>query len=221
MNMSAKQNQCTISALFKKSQDSQSMEENAAKAELLLVAFMAEHHTPFSPSGHLIETIKAAFPDSAIAKKVTLNKTKASYVMQHGVAWQEKVDLKKILQTQKFSLLIDESTDIAIQQVLAVVVRYFDEHAAKTVDSLLDVVEIGDASGQGLYNAVKKLMGERNIPLANIIGFASDNCATMTGSKSGFQMNLKQDVPSVFMLGCIWHCKLRMQSTAFLARNVC
>ena len=47
--------------------------------------------------------------------------------MQHGVAWQEKVDLQKILQTQKFSLLINESTDIAIQQVLTVVVRYFDE----------------------------------------------------------------------------------------------
>ena len=48
MNMTAKQNQCTISTSFKKSQDSQSMEEKAAKAELLLVAFMAEHYTKLS-----------------------------------------------------------------------------------------------------------------------------------------------------------------------------
>ena len=78
-------------------------------------------------------------------------------------------------------------------------------HAAKTVDSLLAVVEIGDASGQVLYNGEKKLLGERNIPVANIIGVASDNCSTMTESKSGFQMNLKQDVLFVFVLGCICH----------------
>jgi len=58
-----------------------------------------------------------------------------------------------------FSLPLDESSDIAVQQILVIVVRYFHEHAVKTVDSLLDV-----ASGQGLHNAVKKLLQERNIP---------------------------------------------------------
>ena len=46
------------------------MDEKVAKAELLLAAFMAEHHTPFKQSNHLVETIKAVFPDSAIAKKL-------------------------------------------------------------------------------------------------------------------------------------------------------
>ena len=58
--------------------------------------------------------------------------------------------------------------------------------------SLLDVVKVEDASGQRLYSTSKKLLQERNISLANIIGFASDKCTTI----SGFQVNLKKDVLS-------------------------
>jgi len=52
---------------------------------------------------------------------------------------------------------------------------------------------------------VKNLFAERNIPLTNIIGFASDNCSTMMGVRNGFQAHLKRDIPSVFVLGCICH----------------
>ena len=41
--------------------------------------------------------------------------------MQHGIAWHEKINLQHILQKQHFSILVD----VDVQQVLAVVVRYF------------------------------------------------------------------------------------------------
>ncbi|XP_033122102.1 SCAN domain-containing protein 3-like [Anneissia japonica] len=41
--------------------------------------------------------------------------------------------------------------------------------------------------------------------MSNIVGFASDNCATMMGVNSGFQARLKEDVPGVFILGCVCH----------------
>ena len=64
-----------------------------AKVVLSLTAFMAKHHTPFELSDHSVKTIKAAFPDSAIAKKITSNKTKSSHGMPHGTAWKERADL--------------------------------------------------------------------------------------------------------------------------------
>ena len=39
-----------------------------------------------------------------------------------------------------------------MKQVLTIVVHYFDESAAKNVDSLLDAVEVEDASGLGISN---------------------------------------------------------------------
>ena len=115
----------------------------------------------------------------------------------------------------KFSLMIDESTDISVSQILAVMVRYYDKNKLKVTDALLDILEVEDASAEGLYKAVKKLFQSKDIPLTNIIGFASDNCSTMTGARSGFQAHLKGDVPSVFILGCVCH------SFALCASHAC
>ena len=49
------------------------------------------------------------------------------------------------------------------------------------------------------------MLRERNIPLDNIIGFGSDNYSSMMGANGGFQKLLKDDVPSVFVMGCVCH----------------
>jgi len=63
------------------------LDDKVAKAEVLLAAFMTKYNTSFSQSDHLVETIKAAFPDSRIVKKIDLDKIKASHdVMRLGIA---------------------------------------------------------------------------------------------------------------------------------------
>ena len=175
------------------------------RAELLLTGFMAEHGMPFSQANHLLPVIKKMFPECETAQNMTLKKTKAAYVMQDGIAWEESCDIAKVCQENKFSLLIDESTDISVSQILAVMVRYYDSKECKVTDALLDIIEIDGANAENLYRSVKNLLSQKNIPLSNIIGFASDNCSTMLGTKSGFQVYLRNYVPSVFVLGCICH----------------
>ncbi len=88
---------------------------------------------------------------------------------------------------------------------MAIVVRYFDVDKQDVVDGLLDTVSVENGTAQSLYNAVKDVLQKRNIPLHNIIGFGSDNCSTMMGVNSGFQKLLTDDVPSVFVMGCVCH----------------
>ena len=92
-----------------------------------------------------------------------------------------------------------------MSQVLAIVVRFFDPVTQEVRDAFFDSVTVVDGTAQGLYNSVKQLLQDQNIPLTNIIGFASDNCSTMLGKTGGFQALLKQDVPNVFVLGCVCH----------------
>ena len=179
--------------------------EQTAKSELLFAAYFAEHNIPFANIDHLLPVCKAAFPDSKIAEKISMKRTKLSYVIQDGIAFDEKSAIADVCKTQKFSLIIDESTDISVTQILAVVVRYFDLSKEDVVDALLDSVVVVDGTAAGLYNAVKSLLTEKNIPLENIIGFGSDNCSSMMGTKNGFQKLLKNYVPSVFVMGCIRH----------------
>lgn len=179
--------------------------EDVAKAELMISAFIAEHHMPFAQTDHLVEVCKKAFHDSNIAKAVNMRATKASYLIQEGIAYHEKMEISDICRKVKFSLIIDESTDISVSQVLAIVIRYFDIQRGDVVDNLLDTVSVENGTAEGLYESVKRTFNEKGIPMCNIIGFGSDNCSTMMGNKSGFQALLKKDVPSLFVMGCVCH----------------
>ena len=66
-----------------------SLREQVAKAELLLVAFMAEHNMPFIQADHLVEVIKQMFPDSTIAKSIQTKRTK------HHVLFRMELQEKK------------------------------------------------------------------------------------------------------------------------------
>lgn len=67
--------------------------EEVAKAELMISAFIAEHHLPFAQTDHLVEVCKKAFHDSNIAKAVTMRATKATYIIQEGIAYHEKIEI--------------------------------------------------------------------------------------------------------------------------------
>ena len=70
---------------------------------------------------------------------------------------------------------------------------------------MLDTVEIENGTGAGLYEKVKEVLSSKNIPINNIIGLGSDNCATMIGGSNGFKAHMLKDLPSFFVLGCICH----------------
>ena len=150
---------------------------------MLFAGYFSEHHIPFSNVEHLFGIGKRAFPDSDIAKKVSCKRTKLSYTIQNGIAHYEKLELNKICRTQKFSVLIDESIDASITQVLAIAIRYFDLKKLDVNDALLDTVAVENGSAVSLFNSFKHLFEERNIPITNMIGFGSGNCSTMLGKK--------------------------------------
>ncbi|CAI9717212.1 transcription factor ii-i repeat domain-containing 2 [Octopus vulgaris] len=125
--------------------------------------------------------------------------------MQDRIAHYERNEILEILKKQKFSLLIDESTAISVTQILAIVVRFFDEQLHSVKDALLDAIVVENGSYQGLYDAVKSTLTKENVSMSNILGFASDNSSTMMGNKSGFHKLLGNDIPIVFTIGCVCH----------------
>lgn len=166
---------------FSKKKAAEDPQDEVATAELLISAFMAEHGMPFHQAEHLSEVVKKMFPKCDVAQKMFMKKTKASYVMQEGIAYEERQEIAKICKENKFSIMIDESTDVSVSQVLAVMIRFFDKAKCKVTDALLDVIEVDDPSAEGLNKAVKEMFASKGIPFTNIIGLACDNCSTMMG----------------------------------------
>ncbi|KAL4708225.1 hypothetical protein ACJJTC_014515 [Scirpophaga incertulas] len=98
-----------IAAYFSK--PSTSNETAGRTAELKLCAFVAEHNTSFMSIDHLTDLLKECFPDSNICSKIKLKRTKYAGTIKTVIGECHKMDLATKLKTEKFGILIDESTD--------------------------------------------------------------------------------------------------------------
>lgn len=84
--------------------------------ELRLSAFFAEHNVAFQVVDHLVPLLKEIIPDSKILQKVSLGRHKCTSIIKNVLAPSVSEDLVNILKFNKFSILIDESTDIGLNK---------------------------------------------------------------------------------------------------------
>ena len=80
------------------------VQKQTAKSELLLAGYFAEHHIPFSHADQLLTVCKRVFPDSHIASKLSMKRTKISHAKQDGIAFHEKLEVTNICKESKFLL---------------------------------------------------------------------------------------------------------------------
>ena len=123
-----------------------------------------------------------------------------------GIGREKSLDIIDVLKNQTFSILLDESTDVSVTQMLALVVRYVNANTMQTVDRCFDIIKVLDGTSLGLFKAVSNVLFEKHsIPPKNLIGLGADKCATMMGKVSEFQAQLKEACPHIFVNGCICH----------------
>ena len=101
-------------------------------------------------------------------------------------------DLCEIIKKQKFSIIVDESTDLSNKKSLVIVVRHLDlngvdrEDSFPVRDSFLRLIEVQQCTAEDIYRAITKLLfQEIGAPKANLIGFAADNASVMMGEQGG------------------------------------
>ena len=149
--------------------------DETSSMEIKLCAFIAEHNLPISLSDDFIALLKSMFPLNNTLKNVTLGKQKATNVIRQVIGFDYLQEAVSALRERKFSVIIDETTDMGTLKQLAVLVTYFDMEAFSSKYYLLDMVEAAD----GIYSAVKRVFSELHIPMNNIIGYSSDTTNVM------------------------------------------
>ncbi|KAJ8928480.1 hypothetical protein NQ314_018961 [Rhamnusium bicolor] len=127
---------------------------------------------------HLPKLIRHICPDSEVAKSLKCSRTKATSLTKYRLAKEQLEIISRKLKQTKFSLILDETTDISTEKSLALVVRFFDEGVVK--DRFFGV----------------------GYTLDNLLGLAADNAAVMMGQLTGVQARFKDRLPNLFVLGC-------------------
>ncbi|CAD7081034.1 unnamed protein product [Hermetia illucens] len=197
-------------------------------AEIMMAVFVAEHNLAFQIMGHLPQFVNKITPDSNIAKKVKCSRTKMVNILRNvlGISYiEEIVDL---LNANKFSLIIDESTDISLVKTLCLVVRVCKNF--KVHDLFFDLIEVESADASSLFSAVINSFTKNNIMYKqNMIGFAADGANIMMGRNHSVSTLLKADINDLFVLKCVCHsfhlsasyaCEKLPGEVEDLARNI-
>lgn len=193
---------------------SQTDTDKIARAEIKLATFMAEHNISFNTADHLVDVLKDIFPDSAIAQNITLKRSKATYIVK-DIASVSHNELTEDLKKNKYSIIIDETTDISTSKTCAVLCKYYDRDRNTINTRLLDLLEIYKCSdvsdplqgstGENLFQLITNYLEKHNIPVENLVGFASDNASNIMGPHNSLVSRLRNIAPNITILRCICH----------------
>ncbi|XP_064082991.1 uncharacterized protein LOC135199007 [Macrobrachium nipponense] len=139
-------------------------------ATILLACFIAENNLPFTTADKLVDLMKRMFPDSAIAQGLFMKRTKCTDVIRTMGKTVTNSLIKK-LRTNKFSVIMDESTDVSTTKSCAVIVRFYDSHEQKITTAMLDLINVYDSNnaqgstGENLYALLINTLTILYIPL--------------------------------------------------------
>lgn len=204
-----------------------------------LAGWTAAHDQPFLVMDHLIPLLQDIFPDSEIAQSLAMKKTKTKGVIMNVLGADEKENLTSILKSSKFSILTDESTDIASVKTACVLVRLYSETNGRIVTRFWNLEQIFNAndprgteegaSANRLFEMLQETFRSRDIPYDNVIGFASDGCNVMMGCRNSVASRMKECYPGIRIVKCLCHslhlcaseaCKVLPRACEDLARNI-
>ncbi|XP_008189985.1 uncharacterized protein LOC103311924 [Acyrthosiphon pisum] len=97
--------------------------KNIKETEIRIASFVVEHNIPINVSDHIVSLINSIQLQPKYLAKLTCDRTKCTAIINNVIAITGFEDLVNYLKTNKFSLLVDESTDISSVKNLAMVVR--------------------------------------------------------------------------------------------------
>ena len=99
-----------------------------------------------------------------------LNVAEQKAILKEHVQPCSIMKICSILKATKFSIIIDETTDISVTKSLAVVVRYFDQIKLIIRDRFLTLLKVKSYTVEDLYNSIVSFFETNGIPFENMIG---------------------------------------------------
>ncbi|XP_052222893.1 zinc finger protein 862-like [Dreissena polymorpha] len=116
--------------------------------------------------------------------------------------------LLKIKESSKFSLMIDERTDISVHQKMIIYIRILEKNNVDVVlphTYFLSINSLYRADAESIYRKVVNTLGEKGIDITKLTGISTDGASVMVGNKSGVVNRLKADNPGLLATHCVAH----------------
>lgn len=179
------------------------IQQSTIRAETLWSMFTAKHNLAFLTSDHATKLFRVMFTDSEIAKKFASGRTKTTAIVKYALSPHYH---KKAVNNMSnpFSILMDESND-KVDKSSIILVKVLDPEVGDVKIRFLDMPVVNIGTAQNLFKALKESLAKYGLDFSKAIAFMSDTANVMKGSRSGVQKLIKNEIPSLYDVGCICH----------------
>lgn len=140
----------SVPALFtKKKQPSR----DAERFRLMLLKFLCEHNISFNVMDHLMQVLKNGARDSQIIKNLKSGRQISRDIVVKCIGNESLKEIVEILKAKanKYSIMVDESTDVSTTKLVAIVVRVVNKEKGTVDDRFLQLLDVQDSSAEGLF----------------------------------------------------------------------
>lgn len=147
-----------------------------AKAELRWALQTIATHTSYRSAGANASLFKVMFPDSEIASKMELGRTKVGYLITHGLAPFFMDELMKTLDgCDDIVVGFDESLNkISQHQQMDVCVRFWDADKDKVASRYLGSAFLSSSTAQDLLRGLKECLQQKSKIISKITQVSMD-----------------------------------------------
>lgn len=181
----------------------QSVPDKLKRAELQL-AVATCCHCSTAAIDHIIDVVKMNATGS-ILENLQLHRTKCTALLNSVISPSLRDELISDMKGKKFSLIVDEGTDVATEKLLAVCARYFSEKAGEIKTAFLGLYPVVRATGEALFRALTECLRDHSLAFADCIGIGCDGAAVMVGGHNSVWSRIKKESPNCVLNKCVCH----------------
>ena len=176
------------------------------KAELNVVALIARKNISFNFLDSLLETLRGIADDSTAIKNMMCNRTKGTYLLTECLAPHGHALLvAQLKKSRGFSILCDKATDITMNKVFCVNVRFLEESCLEPVTRFYRLIPVDEGDAAGLFDSLNAALDNDELLWANVTGYASDGENLMQGENNSVLTRIRDAAPGLFVLKCYCH----------------
>ncbi|XP_069482613.1 zinc finger MYM-type protein 1-like [Ambystoma mexicanum] len=113
--------------------------------------------------------------------------------------------INEVAQSGAFSIMVDETKDIAKKEQMSLVIRYY--YNSSICESFLTFEAAERLDAAALSQKIIQILQKYGLDYRNhLVGQAYDGASVMSGKNTGVQAHIKSEAPLAFYVHCNAHC---------------
>ena len=153
------------------------IQDQIVKAETLWALKTASENFSFRVSDGVPELFQKMFPDSTVAKHMTMSRTKVAYMIGHGLGpyfQQQIIDDIQRLPSTYYTIHFDETTNAQMKKQMDILVRYYSEKHGEVKVRFLKALMFGHAFAKTVSDEIWRTLQESGMSPGFLLSLSSD-----------------------------------------------